>query len=175
VRGLLRGFLGRARRRIKKWCRRRVCNVPIADIAQMAATPSQALPAAEDSVASASSRKQAIGSITQPLRPIRLITLNHEERISFAVALRPPRPRSMALNCSRILNRHLVNVGFASKVAHPLSACSSGGLLREPGRPAIRDTRVTCAIGYSVHCGVTAESEVDSTDAADGPATFARR
>jgi hypothetical protein len=68
-----------------------------------------------------------------------------------------------------------VPLRMQAKTAHPQSACSSGGLLREPGRSAIRDTRVTCTIGYSVHRGVTAESEVGRTDAADGPATFARR
>lgn len=63
--------LGRALRQTKriKWCRRRACNVPIADIARVAAMPSQVLPAAEDGVTSASSRKQAIGSTTQPYAP----------------------------------------------------------------------------------------------------------
>lgn len=55
------------------------------------------------------------------------------------------------------------------------SACSSGDSLMVLGRPAIRHTRVACAIGHSIYRGVAAEGEVDSTDATDGPATFARR
>ena len=41
--------------------------------------------------------------------------------------------------------------------------------------PAIRHTRVTCAVGHSVYRGVAAEGEIDTTDAADGPAIFVRR
>ena len=53
-------------------------------------------------------------------------------------------------------------------------SCRMRQLLMALG-PAIRDTRVTCAVGHSVYRGVAAEGEVDGADAADGPATFARR